>query len=175
MSKRENVRGFMLVEVLVSILLFALGIASLVSLQARALGVTDDAQHRAEAMNYANAYVGEIWAAAGVPSSGVVTGEALAGQFSGARGVGGLGYMAFSHQVTTGIPGASPPEVTFLPSTFTWVNRATTPPQPLNIPGAMVTITIRWQDRQDEHAIHSYTQTSSVSYNSKASAINIFP
>jgi len=161
----------MLVEVLVSILLFALGIVSLVSLQARALGVTDDAQYRAEAMNFANAYVGEIWAA----SSGETTAEALAGQFSGAKGAGGLGYMAFFHQVTTDIPGASPPEVTFLPSSFTWINRAVTPPQPINVPGAMVTITIHWQDRQDEQTIHSYTQTSSVSYHSKATAINIFP
>lgn len=164
----------MLVEVLVSILLFALGIVALVSLQARSLGITDDAQYRAEAMHYANAYVGMIWAAAGVPSGGVVTDEKLIKQFSGIEGEGGLGYKDFSHQVTADIPGAHPPEVTMSPTTFTFINRAASPPQPVQIPGVMVTITIHWIDRQENDTIHTYTQTSSVAYNSKATATQIF-
>jgi type IV pilus assembly protein PilV len=169
-SKESKQRGFMLLEVLVSILLFALGIAALVGLQARSLMVTDDMQYRAEAVHHAGTYVGKIWAAAGVASGGAVTDAQLIAQFSGANGTGGPGYRTFSNQVTDGIPGASFPTVAMATATVTYTNRSVTPPQQVNLEGVNVTITIHWADRQNvdqggNNIVHTYTQTSFVGYN----------
>lgn len=55
-------RGALLLEALIGILIFALGILGLVGLQARALGYASDAQYRAEAVYLANSYISKIWA-----------------------------------------------------------------------------------------------------------------
>jgi Tfp pilus assembly protein PilV len=75
MKTRRKVRGFMLVEVLVSILIFALGLLAIVSLQARTATTTGDIQFRAEAMHFANAYVGKMWAMIPAPPSGDPAGQ----------------------------------------------------------------------------------------------------
>jgi type II secretory pathway pseudopilin PulG len=162
--------GGTLLEVLVSVLIFALGIAALVGLQARSMATTDDMQHRAEAVHYASAYVGKIWSAAGVTGGGAVMGAQLITQFAGTGGTGGPGYNAFSGQVINGIPGASPPVVRIDPANVTYINRSLTPPAPVILQGVNVAITINWADRQNVDStgasiIHTYAQTSFVGYN----------
>ena len=53
-------RGFMLIEALVAILIFALGILGLVAMGGRAVGAQSDAQYRTEAAGLADAIAGEI-------------------------------------------------------------------------------------------------------------------
>lgn len=55
-------RGGFLLEALVGILIFTLGVLGLVGLQARAIGYSSDAQFRGEAAYLANAYVSKMWA-----------------------------------------------------------------------------------------------------------------
>lgn len=61
-ASRARQRGALLLEALIGILIFALGILGLVGLQARALGYASDAQYRAEAAYLANSYISKIWA-----------------------------------------------------------------------------------------------------------------
>ena len=58
-------RGGFLLEALVGILIFTLGVLGLVALQGRAIAYTSDAQYRGEAAYLANAYVAKMWADAG--------------------------------------------------------------------------------------------------------------
>ncbi|MDR2710663.1 MAG: hypothetical protein LBB65_04950 [Burkholderiales bacterium] len=139
-----------------SILLFALGIVALVGLQASSLKTTDDVQYRAEAVHLASAYMGKIWAAA-------VMNGAVAADISGKFETGGPGYTDFSTQVTAGIPGASQPTVTIVATNDQVTNQATG--LPVTVPGATVTITINWVDRENNDISHTYTQSSIVSYN----------
>lgn len=146
--------GFMLLEVLVSILLFALGIVALVGLQGRSLMVTDDVQYRAEAIHLANAYVGKMWASG-------LSGTNLATRFSSP---GGSEYTTFLNQVTgaNGIPGAQAPVVIVANNRVTPTDLTTG--AAVTIPSVDVTITIRWVDREDGTIVHNYTQTSSIGY-----------
>ena len=53
--------GVMLLEALIGILIFSLGILALVGMQATALRATTDARDRTEASNLATELVGELW------------------------------------------------------------------------------------------------------------------
>jgi type IV pilus assembly protein PilV len=53
-------RGVMLIEALVGILIFAIGILALIAMQATAVRATQDARYRTEAVNFANDLLGQI-------------------------------------------------------------------------------------------------------------------
>lgn len=54
--------GMTLIESMVAILLFSMGILALVGMYAAATSRTSDSQYRIEAANYANRIIGQIWA-----------------------------------------------------------------------------------------------------------------
>lgn len=54
--------GVALLEALIAVLVFSLGILALVGLQANAMRITTDAKMRIDASNVANQRVGEMWA-----------------------------------------------------------------------------------------------------------------
>ena len=60
-AKRRSQSGVMLLEALIGILVFSLGILALVGMQATAIRVTTDARDRTEASNLATQIVGELW------------------------------------------------------------------------------------------------------------------
>ncbi|MDR1530385.1 MAG: prepilin-type N-terminal cleavage/methylation domain-containing protein [Burkholderiales bacterium] len=143
----KRARGFMLIEVLVSILIFALGILALVGLQARSMSSMSDVQYRAEAMHLANAYVGKMWAA-GVsgdnPSS--IT------PFSS----DGTEFIRFKNEVDNALPGASgtnEPTVT--------VTLGSDDPS-LSPRSVSVGITIFWQAPNNNDVRHQYFQQSGI-------------
>ncbi len=53
--------GVMLLEALIAILIFSLGILSLVALQATAVQLTSDAKYRTDATLLANRLIGQMW------------------------------------------------------------------------------------------------------------------
>ena len=55
-------RGVVLIEVLVAILIFSVGVLAIVGLQATMIKATADAQYRAEASYIAQERIGQIWA-----------------------------------------------------------------------------------------------------------------
>lgn len=61
-ASRRPARGFMVLEVLIALLIFSLGVLGLVGLQARAAKDTGQAQYRAQAVLLANELVGMMWA-----------------------------------------------------------------------------------------------------------------
>ena len=52
--------GVMLIEALIGILIFAIGILALIAMQATAIRATQDARYRTEAVNYANDLLNQI-------------------------------------------------------------------------------------------------------------------
>ena len=62
-ASRSHQRGSMLLEGLIAILLFSLGILALMGLQAFAISTTADAKYRAEAAFLANQIIGQMWVA----------------------------------------------------------------------------------------------------------------
>lgn len=53
--------GMMLLEALIGILIFSIGILALVAMQARSVSTLADAQYRVEAVNLANRLLSQIW------------------------------------------------------------------------------------------------------------------
>ncbi len=143
-----KMQGFMLVEVLVSILIFALGLVAIVALQARTMATTGDVQYRAEAMHLANAYIGEIWAE--LPT------------FAGAAAyrTGGARYDDFSDKVVQGLPGATAPTVTLVQGTAAADG---TPEGGIPDTSFLVTVDIQWTG--PDGVTHTYSQTSTIGRN----------
>src|SRR5258706_642218 len=60
-SLRNAQSGVMLLEALIGILIFSLGILAMVGMQAMGIKLASDSRDRAEASNLANQLVGEMW------------------------------------------------------------------------------------------------------------------
>ncbi|MCC6472779.1 MAG: type IV pilus modification protein PilV [Burkholderiales bacterium] len=54
-------QGMILIEALIGILIFSMGILALIAMQASAISAQADAQYRIEAANFADRILGEIW------------------------------------------------------------------------------------------------------------------
>ncbi|MDR0587516.1 MAG: hypothetical protein LBG61_00850 [Burkholderiales bacterium] len=157
----KNIRGFMLLEVLVSVLIFAFGVVALMGLQARAMGTSTESNVRAEAMYLARSYVGEMWAA-GV---GDVQGAEAAFRENGAF------HQKMHNRLIADLPGAqdaapgnkSNPEVV-IESAAGLADNA-----------VRVLITIYWvepsaQNPDGSPVVHSYTEESFIGSNVKPGA-----
>jgi len=103
MKKTQS--GFLLIEGLIAILIFSLGIIGLVAMQAMIVKETGDAKFRMEAIQYSNQLIGEMWAE---NKTSIATNFASP---AGAR------YVVWKNQfaASTTLPGAAenPPTVVF--------------------------------------------------------------
>ncbi len=149
----------MLLEVLVAILIFAVGILGLVGLQANAVQQSSHAKYRTDATLLANELIGQMW---------VSNRQFAALQANFASATAGAGYQAWLDKVTATLPGVStfPPDVAMvqvnpLPAIVNGV--ATAPPATLT-PSTRVTITIRWKLPQDNSGDppRAYTMVSEI-------------
>lgn len=112
-------RGVMLIEVMVAVLIFALGVLGIVSLQGAAMSQVSDAKYRSDAAILANQLIATMWMGDKTPS-------VLQTTYNSAGP--GAGYTTWKGKVTGALPGVSsnPPTVT--------VDNA-----------GIVTVTIYWQ------------------------------
>jgi type IV pilus assembly protein PilV len=151
-------RGAFLLEALIGILIFTLGVLGLLALQARATSYSNDAQYRGEAAYLANAYIAKMWA------------DSRANLTARYDDAGEQEYDAFKAAVDR-LPGAAAiagnPQVTI------------TVPPPAGIANAgggvaltpnstLVTIVIQWQQPALDDlvpVIHNYTISSILGVN----------
>ena len=61
LSSRGREQGVMLLEALIGILIFSVGILAMVAMHALAIGYTADAKYRADASFLASELIGQIW------------------------------------------------------------------------------------------------------------------
>jgi len=106
-SPTKSQAGVVLLEALLAILIFSVGILSVVGMQAAAVKQTSDAKHRSEASLLASELLGQMW----VTNR---TGSTLQTNFQGSAGSGGTYYNNWYTNVVATLPGASanPPTVT---------------------------------------------------------------
>ncbi len=105
-SRRDKLNGgFMLLEVLIAVLIFALGVLGLVGLQANAVKQSGQAKYRADATLLANELIGQMW----VSDRSFA---ALSAAFGSAAG--GPRFTAWQTRVAASLPGVAehPPVVT---------------------------------------------------------------
>jgi len=135
MNTRKQQIGSMLLEALISILIFSVGILAIIGLQAAAVKATSDAKYRSDASLLANQLIGQMWVSDR-------TAATLQTNFQ----TGGPVYTAWKADVQSTLPmvAANPPAVGIVPV----VGPTTT--------SSLVTITVFWQ-LPSETAVHQYS------------------
>lgn len=111
----------MLLEALIAILIFSMGVLAIVGMQASAVKASSDAKYRSDASMVANQLIGQMWVSNRTPAT-------MQASFQGSGGAGGPAYAAWLADVQAALPGtvANPPTVV--------VNAAT----------SLVTVTVFW-------------------------------
>jgi type IV pilus assembly protein PilV len=146
---RQVQQGAFLLEALIGILIFSLGILGIVGLQAQAMRFTNDAEYRAEAVYLANSLISQMWA------DKQSTLKALYDS-----GVGGARYTQFALDVQNGMPGAiltSPPVVKVDDPTL---------PAAATKTSSVVQVQITWRIPGDPiTTVHNYTTTGVIGQN----------
>jgi type IV pilus assembly protein PilV len=145
---KKTQHGVMLLEALIAILIFSIGILAIVGMQATAVRTVTESRSRAEAALYANQLLGQIWADAinasqyAYPGSGAVPAR-LTDWHNAVTGV---------TDPRRGLPGAANvrPVVTISAN---------------NAQGATVQIQVFWRNPEEEaqgQPAHNYTVTAAV-------------
>lgn len=139
MNARKQQAGAMLLEALVSILIFSIGILAIIGLQAAAVRASSDAKYRSEASLLTNQLIGQM-------QSSDRTVATLQTNFQGGVGCGanGTAYTAWLADVTATLPGvaANPPTVCIAAGATA---------------GNVATITVFWLPPGDTGAAHQYS------------------
>lgn len=148
--------GSMLLEALISVVIFSMGILAIIGLQAASVRASTDAKYRTEASFLANELVGKMW-------GHTRTAAALEAEFEGSLGSGGPGYLAWCGQINDlkdgtvmkTLPGAqtNPPTVAIQQITNSSGNQS-----------AQVTITVNWllPGEADDASPHSYVTVAQI-------------
>ena len=135
-------RGAFLLEALIGILIFSLGVLGIVGLQARAIRFTNDAEFRAEAMYLANSLISQMW-----------TDNRALLKTKYDSTVGGAGYTVFKAKVHSALNGA-----TIFPEPVVNVDGPPPLPQANSATSNVVQVQISWQMPGDL-VTHNYTTT----------------
>jgi type IV pilus assembly protein PilV len=147
-SPRRNAQqGAFLLEALIGILIFSLGILGIVGLQAQAIRFTNDSEYRAQAVYLANSLISQMWA--DDRNSLKVNYDSV---------VGGPKYTTFKADVVAGMPGAILP--------LDPVVKVDTADLPLAVTktSSVVQVQIFWQLPGDT-AQHNYITTGVIGQN----------
>jgi len=107
--------GALLLEALIGILIFSIGILALVAMQATAISQVTDARYRTEAANLADRFIGGIWAtkAADIPGSTTTWAADVVGLMPNATGANAPTVVVAGNRITVTVywqaPGAAVP------------------------------------------------------------------
>lgn len=99
-SGRRSMQGAMLIEALVSILIFSIGILGLVGLQATAVNQSSDARYRFEAAQLADQVLGQMWTSDRTLAN-------LQTQFNTCTSASCAGYASWAAVVAQRLPGVT--------------------------------------------------------------------
>lgn len=144
MSKQNPLKkgqaGSVLLEALIAILIFSMGILGIVALQAAAVKNTTDAKYRSDAGMLANQLIGQMWAS---------NRATLATDFVGPSG---SAYQAWLADVQATLPGVSDTNLPAVTVTTTVTNISGTVSDTTHT----VNLVLRWQS-PGEASPHSHT------------------
>jgi len=159
LKHRRSQSGVLLLEVLIALLIFALGVLGLVGLQANAIKQSGQAKYRADATLLANDLIGQMW----ITSRDYAT---LNAAFT-STAPGGPNFLAWKTRVEAALPGADtyPPTVALaqIAPLNAIVAGASAPAVGLT-PSTRVTITMRWKAPGEPAAdpAHSFVLTNEI-------------
>lgn len=119
---RKQQRGVMLLEALIAILIFSMGILAMVGMQATTISTVSDAKYRADAAFLANQVIGQMW-----------VDQANLASYAYTTGTPPAVLANWVAQVQSGLPG---------------VTNTLNPPQIVIGAGNQITVRVFWQPPQ---------------------------
>jgi type IV pilus assembly protein PilV len=139
-------QGAMLLEALVAIVIFSMGILAIVGMQAAAVNNSAESKYRSDANLLANELLGQMWVTNRLPAT-------LQASFQGGAGTNGTAYTAWlGNSTTEGSVRKALPGTTAFPPIVT-VDAVT----------GMVTIVVRWKAPSDTSATpHMHTVVAQI-------------
>ena len=144
---RQRQSGVLLLEALIAMLIFSIGVLSIVALYANAIKLSGDAKYRSDAALLANQLISQMWVGDRTPT-------VLNTNFAGSGGSGGAAYTAWLANVQATLPGAdaNPPSVTVDTSS---APSATT---------GRVVVTLFWKAPSESASApaHTYVETAQI-------------
>jgi type IV pilus assembly protein PilV len=155
LSKQQ---GAMLLEALISILIFSIGILALVGLQATSISISSDAKYRANASLSANQIIGLMWndaASAVANSSPGATFSAT--EFNSFSGPSGSNFTSWLATVRSSLPQASA-----VVTTVTTINPTAALSGTVQSTNTVVTIKVLWTP-PGATTQHAYTTNTNIS------------
>ncbi|GLQ91230.1 hypothetical protein [Dyella acidisoli] len=145
-------RGIVLIDALVAIVIFSVGILGMVALQGSAIEMTGSSNYRINAALLTDQVIAQMWA---------TTPSQLATLYQGKQGSGGTSYVTWftnadcstKPSVTGCLPGikTNPPTITVTPETFSDSSNTQ----------YLVTVTLYWQAPSD-NSVHQYVSTTAI-------------
>ncbi len=133
----NNQQGSAILEALIAILIFSIGILAIIGLQAASVSNTAAAKYRTDASLLANQVIGQMW---------VSDNANLAADFAGSQGSGGAKYLAWVGSVEATLPGP----------TNSPLNEPT-----ISFAGNTATVTVFWR-QASESSRHQYVATAMI-------------
>jgi type IV pilus assembly protein PilV len=145
-SRRGSQQGAMLLEALVAIVIFSMGILAIVGMQAAAVNNSAESKYRSDANLLANELLGQMWVTNRLPAT-------LRTNFQGGEGTNGAAYTAWLGDSTTeGSVTKSLPGVADFPP-IVRVDAVT----------GIVTLVVRWRAPSDTSATpHMHTVVAQI-------------
>ncbi len=140
MNIRKQQTGSFLLEALIAILIFSMGILAIVGLQAASIKASADAKYRSDANMLANQLIGQIWVS-----------DRTAATLRTNYQTGGGAYTAWAGDVEDGLPGA----VDFPPTVAVDLIAGG------SVTSSRVTITIFWK-APSESTVHQYSVVTQI-------------
>lgn len=140
MNMRKQQSGAFLLEALIAILIFSMGILAIVGLQAASIKASGDAKYRSDASLLANQLIGQMWVSDRIPAT-------LKTNFE----TDGDDYDTWADDVEATLPGVAdnPPTVVIEPVVGP------------NDTSSMVTITVFWK-APSESTVHEYSVVTQI-------------
>ena len=153
-SMLHGQRGSVLLEALISVLIFSLGILALVSMQTAAARSTIDAKYRADAAFLANQIIGSLWGE--VPGNRA---DYVNGADATQAGAGGC--------QAGGAAARSPEALAWLGQVARLLPEATADRQQITINNDNITVRVCWLDRSDNAggAYHNHVISAQINRN----------
>jgi type IV pilus assembly protein PilV len=158
-SRRRSVSGFVLLDAVIAILIFSIGILGMVALQGSAVKLAGDAKYRTDAAMLTDQVIAQMW------GSDLATDGAVAAAFNGSGGTGGPMYTAWAATLdcTSTTPTAPStsclPGVTANPPIISAVETKN-PTTSANV--VLVTVTVFWKAPNDTGP-HNYVSITQLS------------
>ncbi len=136
---KRSQSGVMLLEAVIAILIFSLGVLGVLGMQAMSISASRDAKYRADATLLAGEVLGKMWA-------GDRRGEVLKQRFVGDGAAGsGTDYVAWKSRVVSILPGVESdalPVISITPGAYDAVHKFST--------ASVVTVTVYWRAPNDQ-------------------------